>query len=71
MLIIGDPRRFSLAPPVMDIEEHELAEEKLATRARGGVEKRFDLRAARRLPGVSKPSQIWSIRQSCESVTPS
>jgi hypothetical protein len=52
LLIIGDPRRFSLASPVMDIEEHKLTQEKLTPRAPGGVEECFDPRAARRVPGV-------------------
>src|SRR6516225_7011389 len=52
LLIIGDLRRFSLASPVMDVEEHELTQEKLTTRAPSGVEECFDPRAARRVPGV-------------------
>src|SRR5262249_4964743 len=49
--ILGDIRRFSPAPPVLDIQEHELAEEEPATRAGRALEKPFDLRPARRLPG--------------------
>ena len=52
--VIGDLRRFSLAPPVLDIKEHELAEEKLATRAGGAVKKR--LRSAAGAP-TSRPSR--------------